>query len=60
MLIGQFAFFKLGFEFGVENFLKNVFESSVIGLENCVLGAQKNRKVALQTVVERRSGKTTN
>ena len=60
MLIGQFAFFKLGFELGVEDFLKDVFESSVVGLENCVLGAQKDRIVALQTVVKRRSGKTTN
>ncbi len=52
MLIFDPGLVELGLEFGVEDFLENVLEAAVIGLEDGVLGRQIDRPAALEAEVE--------
>ena len=42
--------------FGFKNFLKQVFETAVIGFQNRVLGRQIDRPAKVKAIVERRTG----
>ena len=59
MLILAAKFCKLFRKFFIIGFLENIFETSVIFLENCVLRRQIDRPFALQAIVEDRARKIT-
>ena len=59
MLIGEAKSLELRSELGVENFLEDVLEAPVIGLQNCILRGEINRVLAQQAVVQRSAREVT-
>ncbi|EEY04764.1 NADP-dependent isocitrate dehydrogenase [Brucella melitensis bv. 3 str. Ether] len=52
VFVPDLLFFKLRLEFGVEDFLEDVLEAAIIGLEDGVLRGEIDRIAALQAVIE--------
>jgi hypothetical protein len=49
---------ELRLEFGVEDFLEQVLEAAVIGLQDRVLGRQVHRPAEVEAIVESRRGRS--